>query len=110
MSSGETTGTGSAPGAIHGFAVVTALAAYLLIVAGGLATGTAGFPLLAGGPHRLAASAVGALTLALAVALTRRRSRPLALGWLAFGLVVAQGGLGALGLVLGISPALGAAH
>jgi protoheme IX farnesyltransferase len=117
---------------VHRFAVITALSAYLLIVAGGLVHGTrstdscrdwplctaAASPALSGGValengHRVAAALVGALTLALAVALSRARQGVPALprlGWLAVGLVAAQGALGGLGVVFRLPDGVAAVH
>jgi protoheme IX farnesyltransferase len=120
------------PRGLHRFAVGTALAAYLLIVIGGLVHGTASTgscrdwpvctgvasPALAGGValengHRIAAGLVGALTLGLALALGRVRLRAPALprlGWLAVALVTAQAALGGLGVVLRLPAGMAALH
>jgi protoheme IX farnesyltransferase len=121
----------TAPRALHRFAVGTALATYLLIVIGGLVHGTGStascpsWPYCAEAPahlaggvaiehgHRAAATLVGALTLGLAVVLTRARRRLPALpklGWLAVALVAAQGALGGLGVVLRLPTAVAALH
>jgi protoheme IX farnesyltransferase len=120
------------PRGLHRYAVATALAAYLLIVVGGLVHGTASTgscrdwpvctgaasPALAGGValengHRIAAGLVALLTLGLAIALGRVRLRAPALprlGWLAVALVAAQGGLGGLGVVLHLPAGVAALH
>jgi cytochrome c oxidase assembly protein subunit 15 len=113
---------GPANTGLHRFAVLTAAATFCLIVAGGLVTSTDSglsvpdwpttygynmftFPLSkwVGGirfehTHRLIASAVGMLTIVLAVWLARREPRRWVrvLGWCALGAVVAQGILGGL--------------
>ncbi len=87
--------------ALHGFAVLTALGTYLLTVAGGL-----GAP---AGLHRFAAGFVGLLIFSLAV-LLGRESKLSRLGWLACWLVLAQGGLGALGAVVGLPAVVSALH
>jgi protoheme IX farnesyltransferase len=63
--------------------------------------------------HRIAAGLVGALTLVLAVALSRTRQRVASLprlGWLAVALVAAQAALGGLGVVLRLPPGIAAVH
>lgn len=117
---------------LHRFAVGTALATYLMIVAGGLVGGTDSssacpdWPLCQGqvAPplegsvaiahgHRIAAALVGALTLALAILVTRARAQLPTLprlGWLAFALVVAQALLGGLGVLLRLPAAVSAVH
>src|SRR5439155_20531090 len=63
--------------------------------------------------HRLAATVVGALTLALALGLTRARARTPGLsklGWAAVALVALQGALGALGALLHLPAAVAALH
>jgi heme o synthase len=101
---------------VHRFAVATALATYLLIVVGGLVNGAAVRPgaALAQG-HRAAAAVVGALTLGLALLLTRgRRAAGVVslsrLGWLAVAMVTCQAALGAVGVVLHLPPEVGAVH
>src|SRR5262249_3951666 len=102
------------PRVVHRFAVATAVATYLLILIGGLVHGTGSslacpdwptcygslMPKMEGGvliehSHRLAATTVGILTVALAIILTLARDaalRPLRpFGWLAVGLVIVQG-------------------
>jgi len=108
------TSIGSA-GSYHYFAVITACFTFLLIVAGALVTGNeAGlsvpdWPLSYGSlnppwegniryehGHRLVAAFVGLLTIALAVWVWKKEPRrPVRkLGWIALGVVVAQGILG----------------
>jgi heme a synthase len=120
---------------LNRFAIVTAVAALLLIGLGGLVTSheaglavpdwptTFGFNMFLfpvhrwqGGVffehvHRLFASAVGLLTVALALALWWREERPWVrrLGWLAVVLVVVQGILGGLRVTEGNSQ-LGIVH
>ena len=110
------TSIGSA-GSYHYFAVVTACFTFLLIVAGALVTGNeAGlsvpdWPLSYGSlnppwegniryehGHRLVAAFVGLLTIALAVWVWKKETRgPVRkLGWIALGVVVAQGILGGI--------------
>jgi cytochrome c oxidase assembly protein subunit 15 len=128
--------TGRANVGLHRFAVITASATLLLIVAGGLVTSTESglsvpdwpttygqnmftFPLSkwVGGirfehSHRLIAAAVGMLTVFLAIWLARREERRWVrrLGWLAAGAVVAQGLLGGLTVLLLLPPAVSVAH
>ena len=116
---------------IHRFALVVAGATFFLILAGanvtshdaGLATsdwprsnGTF-FPKMVGNlfwehGHRMVATAVGLLTIALAVYLQVRERRPWVkrLGWIALGGVVAQGLLGGLTVKLSLPLAVSAAH
>lgn len=110
------TSIGSA-GSYHYFAVLTACFTFLLIVAGALVTGNeAGlsvpdWPLSYGSlnppwegniryehGHRLVAAFVGLLTIALAVWVWKKETRgPVRkLGWIALGVVVAQGILGGI--------------
>jgi protoheme IX farnesyltransferase len=118
---------------VHRFAIVTAVATYLLILIGGLVHGTGSslacpdwptcygtmMPRMEGGvlvehSHRLAAGTVVILTLALAVLLTRsaspeaRRLRPF--GWLAVGLVFAQALLGGITVLLRLPTPVSTAH
>ena len=116
---------------IHRFALLVACATFFLIIAGanvtshdaGLATsdwprsnGTF-FPKMVGNlfwehGHRLVATAVGLLTIALAVVLQTRERRLWVrrLGWIALGGVVAQGLLGGLTVKLNLPLAVSAAH
>jgi protoheme IX farnesyltransferase len=118
---------------VHRFAIVTAVATYLLILIGGLVHGTGSslacpdwptcygtmMPKMEGGvlvehSHRLAAGTVVILTLTLAVLLTRsatpeaRRLRPF--GWLAVGLVFVQALLGGITVLLRLPTPVSTAH
>lgn len=121
---------------LHRFALLTAAATWLLIVAGGLVTSTESglsvpdwpttygqnmftFPLSkwVGGirfehSHRLIAATVGMLTVVLALWLARREERRWVrrLGWLAVGAVLAQGLLGGLTVLLFLPPTVSVAH
>src|SRR6266478_2966753 len=116
---------------VHRFALLVAGATFLLIIAGanvtshdaGLATsdwpGSNGtfFPEMVGNlfwehGHRIVATAVGILTIALAVYLQVRERRPWVkrLGWIALGGVIAQGLLGGLTVKLNLPLAVSAAH
>src|SRR5207244_1431317 len=116
---------------VHRFALLVACATFFLIIAGanvsshdaGLATsdwprsnGTF-FPKMVGNlfwehGHRMVATAVGLLTIALAVFLQigERRSWVKRLGWIALGGVIAQGLLGGLTVKLNLPLAVSAAH
>jgi heme a synthase len=116
---------------VHRFALLVAGATFFLIIAGanvtshdaGLATsdwprsnGTF-FPRMVGNlfwehGHRMVATAVGVLTIALAVLLQirERRSWVKRLGWVALGGVIAQGLLGGLTVKLSLPLAVSAAH
>src|SRR5687767_5859274 len=117
--------------ALHRYAIVTAVATLLLIVAGGLVTSTESglsvpdwplsygrlMPPMVGGVfyehgHRMVATAVGLLTVVLAVWLARREPRPWVrrLGWLALAAVVAQGLLGGLTVIYLLPTAISVAH
>jgi cytochrome c oxidase assembly protein subunit 15 len=121
---------------LHRFAAATAAATLLLIAAGGLVTSTESglsvpdwpttygqnpftFPISkwVGGirfehSHRLIASAVGLLTVVLAVWLQRREDRPWVrrLGWAALSVVVAQGVLGGLTVLFLLPAPISVAH
>ena len=121
---------------LHRFALFTAFCTFLLIIAGGLVTSTGSglsvpdwpntyghfmfaFPLdqMVGGivfehTHRMIASAVGFLTIILALWLWKREDRPWVrkLGFTAVALVVAQGLLGGLTVLLLLPPAVSVAH
>ena len=121
---------------LHAFAVLVAAATLALIVAGGLVTSTESglsvpdwpttyghnmftFPLskMVGGirfehTHRLIASAVGMLTIVLAVWLARREERRWVrrLGYLALATVVAQGVLGGLTVIYLLPTPISVAH
>ncbi len=116
---------------VHRFALLVACATFFLIIAGanvtshdaGLATsdwprsnGTF-FPKMVGNlfwehGHRIVATAVGVLTIVLAVYLQirERRSWVKRLGWIALGGVIAQGLLGGLTVKLNLPLAVSAAH
>jgi protoheme IX farnesyltransferase len=118
---------------VHRFAIVTAVATYLLILVGGLVHGTGSslacpdwptcygtmMPKMEGGvlvehSHRLAAGTVLALTVVLAVLLARsaspeaRRLRPF--GWLAVGLGLFQALLGGITVLLRLPTPVSTAH
>jgi protoheme IX farnesyltransferase len=99
---------------LHRFAIATALATYLLIVVGGLVRGTALAGVAVERGHRIAATLVGALTLLLAMGLTRGRADRVSglpkLGWIAVALVALQGALGAVGAILHLPAAVAAVH
>ncbi|MGH9315616.1 MAG: COX15/CtaA family protein [Thermoanaerobaculia bacterium] len=121
---------------IHRFAVLTAGATVCLIVAGGLVTSTESglsvpdwptsygwsmftFPVSkwVGGirfehTHRLIASAVGLLTVALAIGLARREPRAWVrkLGYAALGVIITQGLLGGLTVLFLLPTAVSVAH
>src|SRR5882724_2809908 len=116
---------------VHRFAVFVACATFFLIIAGanvtshdaGLATSDwplsngQVFPKMVGNlfwehGHRMVATAVGLLTIALAIYLQLRERRPWVrrLGWSALGAVVAQGLLGGLTVKLNLPLAVSAAH
>ncbi|HMG76288.1 MAG TPA: COX15/CtaA family protein [Pyrinomonadaceae bacterium] len=116
---------------VHRFALLVACATFFLIIAGanvtshdaGLATsdwprsnGTF-FPKMVGNlfwehGHRIVATGVGILTIALAVYLQirERRSWVKRLGWIALGGVIAQGLLGGLTVKMNLPLAVSAAH
>src|SRR5436305_7365563 len=105
---------------LHRYAVLTACATLLLIVAGGLVTSTGSglavpdwplsygrlMPPMVGGifyehGHRMIAAAVGFLTVLQAIFLQLRdpKRRARILGWCAVGAVIAQGVLGGLTVI-----------
>jgi cytochrome c oxidase assembly protein subunit 15 len=115
----------------HRFAVATAVATLGLIGAGGLVTSTESglsvpdwplsygmvMPPMVGGVfyehgHRMVATLVGAMTLVLAVWLSRREPRAWVrrLGWLALALVILQGVLGGLTVLLLLPTPISVAH
>jgi len=117
--------------ALHRFAVLTAVATLGLIVAGGLVTSTESglsvpdwplsygrlMPPMVGGVryehgHRMVATAVGILTVALAIGLARKEPRRWVrgLGLLAVAAVVAQGVLGGLTVIFLLPTAVSVAH
>ena len=121
---------------LHRFALVTAVCTFLLIIAGGFVTSTGSglsvpdwpntyghfmfaFPLdqMVGGifyehTHRMIASAVGFMTLILAIWLWKREDRRWVrnLGLAAVGLVVGQGVLGGLTVLLLLPAAISVGH
>jgi cytochrome c oxidase assembly protein subunit 15 len=120
-----------APVALHRFAVLTAIATALLLAAGGLVTSTGSalsvpdwplsfgqvFPEMRDGVlfehgHRLIASGVGLLVVALAVWIGRREPRRWVrrLGFAAVAAVVLQGLLGGLTVLMRLPLAVSVAH
>src|SRR6266513_348143 len=118
-------------GGVHRFALLLAGATFFLIIAGALVTShDAGlatsdwplsngtfFPKMVGNlfwehGHRMVATAVGILTIVLAVYLQIRERRVWMkrLGWAALGAVIAQGLLGGLTVKLNLPLAVSAAH
>lgn len=116
---------------MHRFAVATAVATLLLIVAGGLVTSTESglsvpdwplsygrlMPPMVGGifyehGHRMVATTVGLLTAGLAIWLSRREPRRWVrrLGWAALAAVIAQGVLGGLTVLFLLPTAVSVAH
>ena len=116
---------------VHRFALLVACATFFLIIAGasvtshdaGLATSDwplsngQFFPKMVGNlfwehGHRLVASTVGLLTIALAVYLQIRERRAWVkrLGWIALGGVIAQGLLGGLTVKMNLPVAVSSAH
>ncbi len=116
---------------LHRFAVLTACATLLLIVAGGLVTSTESglsvpdwplsygklMPPMVGGifyehGHRMVATTVGLLTVVLAIWLARREPRAWVrrLGYAAVAAVVAQGVLGGLTVIFLLPTAISVAH
>lgn len=117
----------------HAFAVVTAFATFVLILAGALVTShDAGLsvpdwptsfgslykiPPMVGGVkfehgHRMIAQFIGLLTIILAVWTQKVDRRPWmrALGWIALGTVIAQGILGGITVLFYLPPAVSTAH
>jgi len=117
----------------HRFAVFTACATFLLIIAGALVTSNdAGLsvpdwptsfgslyriPRMVGGvkfehSHRMVAEFIGFLTIILAVWTARadRRSWMRKLGWAALGTVIAQGILGGITVLKFLPPSVSSAH
>jgi cytochrome c oxidase assembly protein subunit 15 len=115
----------------HRFALVIVAATLCLIFIGGLVTSTESglavpdwplsygmlMPPMVGGifyehGHRMAASAVGFLTLVMAIWTARSESRPgvRKLAWAALGTVIAQGLLGGLTVILLLPPAVSVSH
>jgi len=116
---------------VHRFALLVACATFFLIIAGANVTSHAAglavpdwplsfgkfFPQMVGNVfwehgHRLVATTVGLLTIALAICLQlrERRSWVKRLGWLALGGVIAQGLLGGLTVKMNLPLAVSAAH
>jgi cytochrome c oxidase assembly protein subunit 15 len=117
--------------ALHRYAIVTAAATFLLIVAGSLVTSTGSglavpdwplsygtwFPPMEGGifyehGHRMIAGMVGLMILSLAVWIARSRQPAwlARLGWLAAGAVVVQALLGGATVLLQLPPQISIAH
>lgn len=124
-------GRGGRSLALHRFAVLTAIATLGLIFAGGLVTSTESglsvpdwplsygrlMPPMVGGVryehgHRMVATAVGILTVILAIWLARREPRRWVrrLGYLAVAAVVAQGVLGGLTVLFLLPTGISVAH
>jgi cytochrome c oxidase assembly protein subunit 15 len=122
---------GRTPTGLHRLAVVTAAATFVLLFAGGLVTSTGSglavpdwplsfgqvFPPMVGGVlfehgHRLVASAVGCLTLVLALWITIREPRPgvRALGLAALFAVILQGVLGGVTVLYKLPLAVSVTH
>src|SRR3984957_18944191 len=116
---------------VHRFAVFTACCTFFLLIAGALVTSNdAGLsvpdwplsygslmPPMVGGifyehGHRMIATAVGILTIVLAILLARSEPRRWVrnLGWTALGLVIAQGILGGLTVKFLLPPPISTAH
>ncbi len=116
---------------LHRYAVLTAAATFVLIIAGALVTSNdAGLavpdwplsygrlmPPMVGGifyehGHRMVATTVGLLTIGLAVWLWRHEPRRWVrrLGWASLGLVIAQGILGGITVLWFLPPAVSVAH
>ena len=116
---------------LHRFAVMTAVAGFVLVVAGALVTSNdAGlsvpdwplshgslFPEMVGGilyehSHRLIAATVALLTIVLAFWLRKSGPRPWVrrLGWLSLGMVVAQGILGGITVLFFLPTSVSVAH
>src|SRR5258708_7667249 len=106
---------------LRAYSAFMAVATFLLVIAGGMVTSTGSalavpdwplsfgqvFPKMEGGVfyehgHRLIAATVGLLTIILAVWLWRKAEEPLLrnAGWIAVGLVCAQGILGRVTVLL----------
>jgi protoheme IX farnesyltransferase len=121
------------PRVVHGFAVGTAAATFLLILVGGLVHGTGSslacpdwptcygsfMPKMEGGvlvehSHRLAAGTVVIMTLVLATMLTASKApavrRLMPFGWLAVGLVFVQALLGGITVILRLPTPVSTAH
>ena len=121
------------PRVVHGFAVGTAVATFLLILVGGLVHGTGSslacpdwptcygsfMPKMEGGvlvehSHRLAAGTVVIMTLVLATMLTASKApalrRLMPFGWLAVGLVFVQALLGGITVILRLPTPVSTAH
>jgi cytochrome c oxidase assembly protein subunit 15 len=128
VSQGKTT---NVPLSVHRFAIFLSCCTVLLLMAGALVTSNdAGLavpdwplsygsllPPMVGGifyehGHRMIATAVGILTIILAVRLARTESRRWVrnLGWTALGLVIAQGILGGLTVKYLLPPPISTAH
>lgn len=116
---------------LHRYAVAVACATFVLVIAGGLVTSTGSglavpdwplsfgqvFPRMEGGVlfehgHRLIASAVGVLTVGLAIWTQRAEPRRWVrrLGWAMVGAVILQGVLGGLTVLFLLPDAISVAH
>lgn len=128
---GDVMASGSSTRARHALAIVLAWSTVGLIFVGGLVTSTGSglavpdwplsfgqvFPPMVGGifyehGHRMVATAVGTLTLVLAIWSWRSERRPLPrqLAFAALGVVIAQGLLGGLTVLLLLPTAISVAH
>ncbi len=124
-------GSRQVPRAVHRFALLTSACIVLLLIAGALVTSNdAGLavpdwplsygslmPPMVGGifyehGHRMIATAIGLMTIILAIMLARSEPRAWVrrLGWLALGLVIAQGALGGLTVLYRLPPPISTAH
>jgi cytochrome c oxidase assembly protein subunit 15 len=114
----------------HRLAKLAACATFLLLVIGGTVNATGSslacpeptlvchgqlFPPMTGGVfyehgHRLAAMTVGLLQIALTITLIRRRPELTKLAWIALGMVIAQGSLGAITVAVKLNPLVSSLH
>jgi cytochrome c oxidase assembly protein subunit 15 len=123
--------TTTAGGALHGYAVITGFATFVLIIAGGLVTSTDSglavpdwplsygmlFPPMVGGifyehGHRMIAGTVGLMMAALAIWTWRRDARAWVrrLAWIALGTVVIQAILGGITVLWFLPPLVSTSH